>query len=64
LEHVQVHVALSVPEYVPEGEPLFPQDCPFAPVVHDIIDAIGVKGEDSVLASLVPAELMADTLNV
>ena len=34
LEHVQVHVALFVPEYVPDGVPLFPQDCPFAPVVH------------------------------
>jgi len=64
LEHVQVHVALFVPEYVPEGEPLFPQDCPFAPVVHDNGDAIGVKGEDSVLAVLIPTELMADTLKV
>ena len=24
-----------IPLYVPDGEPWFPQDCPFAPVVHD-----------------------------
>jgi hypothetical protein len=38
----QEQVAIFDPEYVPDGEPLFPQGCPFAPVVHE--DEVGDGG--------------------
>jgi hypothetical protein len=57
----QEQVAIFDPEYVPDGEPLLPQDCPFAPVVHEDEVAPPLPLNNGVQSCCVPVDVAAST---